>query len=419
LALGSRTPAEWLDVITGAHAGNTAEGNPLDHVFFLSLAVGACLIASSRGFKWKRLFVSNVAITLFYLYFATSVLWAENPAGSFRRWFKDFGYLFVIALILSEKDPWEAMRAVYVRSACVLLPLSVVCNRYYPDISRRFDVNGDMMLSGIAMLKNTLGESLMVLGLFLAWDFTEARFASAKRVRRWDHVVLGMMTVSLLIVSDSKTALACLVIALVLMVRQGRLAYSKLINRMLLLAGLSLPFLLLLTEQFRATMAPVFALLGRDVTLTGRTAIWEHITLTTVNPLFGAGFFNFWGQSRGKAIMAAMKTGIPSAHNGYLDIYLDGGFIGLGLLFCVLFGGVSRVIKNFRVGRFQQFRFAFLIAAIFYNLSESAFARPSVLWFTTLLFLIDYPSRKAQSESPDVGGRVEIADLPQEASPWV
>ena len=67
--------------------------------------------------------------------------------------------------------------------------------------------------------------------------------------------------------------------------------------------------------------------LGRNATFTGRTQIWEHINIDTVNPLFGSGYWNFWGGPGGERINQEMQSLIPNAHNGYLDIYLDGGAI--------------------------------------------------------------------------------------------
>src|ERR1035441_9567510 len=92
--------------------------------------------------------------------------------------------------------------------------------------------------------------------------------------------------------------------------------------------------------------------MGRDATFTGRASIWEHITLATVNPLMGAGFWNFWGTISGRVIAVALDPGnpdpnamVPSAHDGYVDVYLDGGFIGLAILFFLLITAATRIIR--------------------------------------------------------------------------
>ena len=115
--------------------GNGAEGNPLDQVFFFFILATSLLIAISRRVRWGNLFASNIPLIILYLFFAISVSWSGDPIGSTKRLFKDFGMLFVISVILAEKNPLEAVRAVYVRCACVLFPLSVVLTRYFPNIA--------------------------------------------------------------------------------------------------------------------------------------------------------------------------------------------------------------------------------------------------------------------------------------------
>ena len=426
LALGSRSPSLWLALGTPIY-GSGGDGSPLDHVFYLSLTIGSVIIASARRFKWQKLLTVNIGVTLFYLYFAVSILWAEDSSGSFKRWVKDLGYVGIVALLLSEKNVFEAVRAVYVRAASVLVPLSVVFCRYFPNIARRYTVEGGQELSGAAIDKNHLGEGVMVMTLFVLWDLLEVHAAGRKRRWRWDCLLLIGLAFWLMQLSSSKTAFACMVIGGVLMLRPKRLASSKMLNRILLYGAATLPVMVLLTQQFREFLAPILGLLGRDATFTGRTSIWEHITWNTVNPLIGAGFWNFWGGSRGIAITMEMRTIVPSAHNGYLDIYLDGGLIGIAVLALLLLQGGNRLIKSKLLQRHQLLRFAVLIAAIAYNLTESLFARPSVLWFTLLVVLIELPpgrrpvrkigSRPARQSWP--GQQEPLAEAETDRAQWL
>lgn len=88
----------------------------------------------------------------------------------------------------------------------------------------------------------------------------------------------------------------------------------------------------------------------------------------------------------GVAIRDLMRASVHSRHNGYVDLYQGSGLIDLGMLICLLFSGDRRLRWDLRcserirgvqpsVSRCQRGRFAVLIAAILYNLSESTFAR--------------------------------------------
>src|SRR5208337_758215 len=381
LILGSRVPSGWFRqqrVVTDL--SNAAGGLLIDQVFFLLMIFGSWIVATSRGVKWGKLFAANTAIMLFYVYFAMSFLWSNYPLDSFIRVLKDFGTtVLVISVIFSEKDPMEAVRAVYVRCACVLLPLSMLFMRYYPAYGRVYDQGGETEFTGVATQKNSLGQILLISIVFLIWDHLETRPAGRKWLwsgMRWDCLVLLLMGVLLLRLSHSQTSFVCLCIALALILRSRWLA-SRMINRAVFFVALSLPFLILLTQQFSSIVAPILDALGRDMTFTGRANIWQHITSTTVNPWIGCGFYNLWGGPGGRAIMEAIQTGVPNAHDGYLDIYLDGGAIGVALLFWLLFASGKRIIRRLPGNGYQRLRFAFLIVAIVANLTESNFARIS------------------------------------------
>src|SRR5580692_10866841 len=65
LILASRSPSQWIsggvNYSTG-DTGTTALGNLLDQAFYLSMIVSAMLVASSRGVRWGKIFITNGAI---------------------------------------------------------------------------------------------------------------------------------------------------------------------------------------------------------------------------------------------------------------------------------------------------------------------------------------------------------------------
>lgn len=415
-ALLTRTPAEWLDQQSAfSNFANDRAGVLIDQLFFAFVIGASLVIGFLRHVKWSRLFAANFPLMLFYLYCLVSVLWSYSPVDSLVRVLKDFGAtVLVISLILSEKKPLEALRAVFVRCACVVIPLSALFTRF-STMGKQFARNGDLMYTGAATQKNSLGEMLLICVMFLVWDHMEERSAAgAKRMwsgMKWDRILLLLGAFWLLNLSQSRTSLVSLIIGLTLLVGTGWLATRK-ASSVLLGVALSYPLLVLLGQK-ASLLTPVLEMLGRDATFTGRADIWRHITLDTVNPLIGAGFWNFWGGPGGKAIAAIMQTGIPNAHDGYLDVYLDGGLIGVFLLSCVLVTSGRRLIRNLPLHRFYRLSFAFLLVAIVHNVTESSFSRLSAMWFTTLLAMLEFPSLKDKLKSVGARGAVVLnSELP-------
>ncbi|MEQ9671204.1 O-antigen ligase family protein [Coleofasciculus sp. G2-EDA-02] len=82
--------------------------------------------------------------------------------------------------------------------------------------------------------------------------------------------------------------------------------------------------------------------LGKDMTLTGRTLFWPIIVnIINRQPLLGYGYDGFWQPWRGEddpASPIVLPNGfVPQhSHNGYLDIGLESGWLGLSLFIITL-----------------------------------------------------------------------------------
>ena len=80
---------------------------------------------------------------------------------------------------------------------------------------------------------------------------------------------------------------------------------------------------------------------GRDATLTGRTGIWQTVLNEPNNPLLGTGYASFWLGDRLQRIWALYpRTPLLQAHNGYFEVYLNLGMVGVALLGGVLWTGL-------------------------------------------------------------------------------
>lgn len=399
--LGTRSVSHWIE---GTNV--VTSDNPLDEIFYAFILGASFLIASTRRMKWGRFFRANLPLLLIYAFFALSMFWSNEPFASGKRIVKDFSLLFVVAAVLTEKQPMEALRAIFIRCACVIFPVSVVCNHYFPSIARGFALDGSMMLTGLTEQKNQLGEIVLVFSTMLIWDYLERRQSPRMSLRRAlpvDQMILLAMGIFLLLQSQSKTALITLVICAALSFRRGRLA-TRSVSMAAFVIAFSTPFLMFFTQEFGDLIQPIVQALGRDMTFTGRTAIWEHITLHTVNPILGCGYWNFWSGPGGKAISEAIQWPIPNAHCGYLDIYLDGGICGLVLLTIVLVSYGFRLAGRDTRSPFQLVRLALFATAIIYNLSESSFFRIGLLWFTTLLMMVTFPRSQARAKKVSPSG---------------
>lgn len=118
--------------------------------------------------------------------------------------------------------------------------------------------------------------------------------------------------------------------------------------------------------------------LGRDATLTGRTPIWGVIISRLMEkPFLGYGCGAFFAPNSPYAFEAgqALRTGwiAPSGHNGFLDLALDVGLIGL-VLFLILYSTnfISALKRAYAThNREHFFPLAYLIFIAMNNITES------------------------------------------------
>jgi O-antigen ligase len=135
------------------------------------------------------------------------------------------------------------------------------------------------------------------------------------------------------------------------------------------------------------------------MTLTSRTDIWEVVTAFQNNPLGGAGFDTFWAGERLR-LLEDKTFGIIQAHNGFIETYLNGGWIGVGLLIILLISGYWRIRKKLPFGRLEDItRFALFVIVIIYNFSEASFNKNGPIWLVTLFAIMEYRAQRFPRES--------------------
>lgn len=143
----SRNLSEWLHMSSGG-SERYLEGNPLDRaVLTIALALGV-MVLLSRGWGVWKLLRTNIPILLYFAYCLTSVLWSDYPGVAFKRWFRATGDIVMVLIILTDPDWVAALKRVLIRLGILLVPLSILFSRWYPQFGREFSHAGEPYWSG-------------------------------------------------------------------------------------------------------------------------------------------------------------------------------------------------------------------------------------------------------------------------------
>jgi exopolysaccharide production protein ExoQ len=406
LILGSRSVAMWLDPSYPQSADDLLEGSPTDRMVFLGLIAAGCLVLSRRHIPWRELFRNNVWLSLFFLYCGISILWSDFPLVAFKRWVKGLGDPVMVLILLSDRQPAKAVETLIKRCAYVLIPLSIVFIKYYPELGRAYDEwTGRAYYTGVTTNKNLLGYLLLVFGLY----FVCALFGKGTRDRvagkRMDvaiAVLFLLMIQWLFGMADSKTALMGLIVGSLVALGLRYASVRKHFGTYAVAGILMCVSLQLAFDIAESLVASV----GRDTTLTGRTELWASVLRMRVDAWFGAGFESFWLGERLKQLWAEYYFRPNQAHNGYIEIYLNLGWVGVCLFGGVLWASYRTIEKRLMLSRglgttktgdaaFATFGLAYLTAYVAYNMTEGAFKALNFLFVIFLITAIEYPKTHA------------------------
>lgn len=405
---GSRFVSDWLNMFGFSFgAVSLEEGSPLDRLVYGSLIAGAFFVLHKRNVRFATFVQNNQVLFAFLLYCFFSILWSDYPFVALKRWVKVIGHPLMVLVILTDPEPIKALTTVMKRCGYVLLPVSILFIKYYPEWGRQYEQwSGGQMFNGIAGNKNLLGADCFILGFFFAWHFLRTYKLPRSRARREELILAGFflwMVWWLLSISDSKTSIAALGLGLAVMMFAGfRWVNKRAIGAYLLTTAV----VVVLLQSFFDIYGLTLQLLGRNATLTDRTYLWNDLMNADINPLLGAGFESFWLGERMQQLWIKHSFRPNQAHNGYLETYLTLGLLGLSLLIALLFATFGKARRDLLRSSldFGRFRLGFLAAVIAYNWTEAAFKTLHFVFFAFYIIAIDYPAyrrRATASASPN------------------
>jgi O-antigen ligase len=240
---------------------------------------------------------------------------------------------------------------------------------------------------GVYGHKNSFG-SAMAIGFLAA--LLLLRFTKPFRLH---YMLFAGFMLSLVYLSDSTTSLViCLVSPLLMWAVQVIVTPSR--GVLWRKAGLTLSAAILVAVLF-SHFEGVTNAFGRNETFTGRTVIWALVVQAILDrPLFGYGYEAFWQSYEGPSGEIWKLFGQPfsNAHNGFLEIWLGIGLLGLvvvcvamAVLFRWAFRGMSRRYCLDTVCPGMLIFFLLLS-----NLTEATLIKANMLGTILLLTIVGY-----------------------------
>jgi exopolysaccharide production protein ExoQ len=376
------------DALSGVVAPDITTANTLDRVIKVCmLAVSIYVIATRWSLARSVAKSINVGAALLLVLAPLSAMWSIERDETILRCIS-LASIVLLCFAISVAG-WHPRRfqQLVMPPLMFILVVSLLLGIVFPD--EIAEIGDDISLRGawhgITLTKNQFGmtASLAVIFCVNRWMAREGRPA-------WSFVG-GAVAFVCLILSRSNTSLfatllCVLFMGLVLGVPAIKQRFTAIVA--VAIAAVLILYELVIQDLFPGAytlLAPIRSLTGKDATLSARTIIWdiikEHIQGA---PYLGSGYGAYWigpvERSPSYVFIYKMYFYPTEAHNGYLDIVNDLGYLGLIVLLVFLFTYMRQALQLMRTDRNQAVLFlALLFQQMVMNMSESEWlARDSV-----------------------------------------
>jgi O-antigen ligase len=352
----------------------------------------------------------NAWLMVLIIFTLISVFWSEIPGTSFNRWIRELQAILAAFVVVSESSPREAMESILRRTAYVLIPFSLLLIKYFPEFGVSYGRwSGGQMWIGVTTHKNGLGRLCLIVVFFLIWSLV-TRW-KRHRTPAWKyeiHTDIFILILALWLMRGpagdtySATSISALVVGLLvyggfLLSKKHKISLGA--GTLMAIVAIIIIFGIVAVFTGGSNVGFFASTAGRDTTLTGRTAIWAALLPVAMQrPFLGGGFGSFW-TSRTKEVFGEVE-----AHNGYLEVLLETGFVGILLISIFLLSSCRKahheLSKDFDWGTLWS---CYLVMAVVHNITEASINSFTNQLIAVVLFFSVFSTDIFRSTDKNVG----------------
>ncbi|WP_335109422.1 O-antigen ligase family protein [Nostoc sp.] len=317
-----------------------------------------------------------------------SLLWSEDLSSSLT-YLRGLIRIYFLAIYLAMRYSLREQMRLIAWALGVAASLSILFSAFVPGyIHESPELLG--MWSGIYGHKNELGYMMAwSAGVFLHLALSVHRY-------RWLMWTLCGISICLIILSRSTTSLTILLTMILLLPFYRSLKKTNYKLQVIMITS-TLMLLMISSILLLNNAETVVGTSGKDLTFNGRSDLWELVISKILErPWLGYGFSGFWTSNAASKLRATYDWA-SNAHNGFLEILLELGFLGF-LTFAAGFVrffvmALTRIISVAKKPE-DYWPMQMLLIIVIVNFSEARLLTPSWNWLmyvtTSLSLTVEY-----------------------------
>jgi exopolysaccharide production protein ExoQ len=362
-----------------ADPGPVVTVNILDRCIKVSMILMSVYIIATR-WSVTRLLAKNINVgaAAFLVLAPLSALWSIEPSATLLR-FTSLACICLVCFAIAVAG-WHPRRFQQLALSPLMmiliasLAIGIVAPEKITEIGA--DISQRDAWHGVTHSKNEFGmmSSIAVIICVNKW--------LAREGRAYWAIAGSAVAVACLILSRSSTSLFATIVgvlSMTLVMRVPVIRRRYCTQVVVAIAATILLYELVIQDVIpgvNTLLAPITSLTGKDTTFSARTVIWKVIKDHVQGaPYLGTGYGAYWvplPSSPSYGFVSLMYFYPTEAHNGYLDVVNDLGYVGLICVLAFLFWFIRQALQLMRSDRSQGALYlALLFQEMIINMSES------------------------------------------------
>lgn len=360
-------------------AAQVTDGSLGFQIFGGSIYLIALIVLMPRYREVIALVSQNKALLFFVGLILISPLWSDLPSVTMRRSLALFGTTIFGVYLAVRFSPSELLKML-----AITLGLTAVASFLYalllPELGIHQAANAGAW-KGVLDQKNIFART-MVLGMLAMWTL----LPQTRTLKSLIWAVLALL-LFLVVMSESRTSWIAAVglLLAVPFLRYLRRSQAFVVLRIAVVFIVGFGSVVFLVLQYGDTGLQA---VGRDATFSGRTDIWASAaSIGWEQPILGRGYRTFWTRGLTSRLL------VGNGHNSFLDIWLELGFVGLGLFLTSMVVTARRILRRLAnsTDRTGLFYALYLIFMVLFGMPATVFPEHAtiawVLYIAIALYL--------------------------------
>ncbi|WP_288222156.1 O-antigen ligase [uncultured Clostridium sp.] len=377
----------------------------ISDAFFKSVFIHPSLISITRivlnlifilvtiyYFLTKRIKIRKYLITILFLTFiGCTLIWTPSKFEAIKLYINLLGPITYFILFFIINDKIKSIKILF--NYCILIVITDILSLTILGNVGYMGTGSEHIFRGIHLSRSTMIIYLNFCIFIFLYYFSIIKKINYKE--KYKAIVFILISLLLVLLSKSSTGVVTIALFIPLLLILKWKKISKIILKVSIVFAMLLPLMNITSTFINKLMVGVF---GKTLTFSGRKYIWNYaLEKLANNPIKGNGFNSTEYLLKGKVIPIYERVA-SHTHNGFLELFLQTGFIGLFLLISII---ITTYKYTFKLNKYEaNLVRAYIVIFVVFNFMEPYILNSVsviTLWLP-LIFIITINNKRSKEK---------------------